>query len=297
MINLTPQSIDDKALYNSIAAKKQKKNGHCPTCQNKTQCNTCKFSNRFKMQSLSSYIFSRYDTYQRQADKLETIVPDGQIGKDEEELLREAYKNSTDFKAARKSIMDSLPRGMKGKCPFCMISEPNTLDHYFSETKYPEFIIYSPNLVPCCSNCNTLKSDEILIAGHRTALHYYYDPIPDQQFIFAKIAIDDGIPSVSFDVKTDELGEIGIVITNHFTRFKLAGRYEKQCNDVLSSLHDEMLELYEGNDSIDFCIQVLNARTKALEKRCGKNYWMVCLYKALSMDKKTLQEFLEVDFQ
>lgn len=296
MIKLTPQSNDDRALYNSIAAKKHKKNNHCSQCQDKTQCDTCKFSNRFKMQSLSEYIFSRYDTYERQKDKLETIVPDGQISKDEEELLRDAYNNSTDFKAARKLIMDSLPRGMKGKCPFCMISEPNTLDHYFSETKYPEFIIYSPNLVPCCSNCNTLKGDEILIGGHRTALHYYYDPIPAEQFIFAKIAIDGGIPSVSFDVKTDGCGEIGIVITNQFTRLKLAGRYEQQCNDVLSSLHDEMRELYEGDNSVDFCIKVLNTRIKSLENRCGKNYWKVCLYKALSFDGKILQEFLETEF-
>ena len=84
MINLTPQSIDDKALYNSIAAKKQIKNDHCSKCQDKTQCDTCKFNNRFKMQSLSDYIFSRYETYQKQTDKLETIIPDGKIGKDDE---------------------------------------------------------------------------------------------------------------------------------------------------------------------------------------------------------------------
>lgn len=296
MIKLTPQSIDDKALYNSIASKKRKKNDHCSQCQDKTQCDTCKFSNRFKMQSLSKYIFSRYDIYQGQKNKLDAIVPEKQITKDGEELLRDAYKKSTDFQAVRKSIMDSLPRGLKGKCPFCMISEPNTLDHYFSETKYPEFIIYSPNLVPCCSYCNTLKGDEILIGGHRTALHYYYDPIPAEQFIFAKIAIDGGIPSVSFDIKTDGCGEIGIVITNQFTRLKLARRYEKQCNDVLTSLHDEMRELYEGNNSVDFCIKVLNAKIKSLEKSYGKNYWQVCLYKAFSMDEKILQEFLETEF-
>lgn len=295
MIKLTPQSIDDKALYNSIAAKKHKKNDHCSQCQNRTKCDTCEFSNRFKMQSLSNYIFGRYDVYQGQKESLDAIIPENQIAKDDEELLRDAYKKSADFKAVRKSIMDSLPRGLQGKCPFCMISEPNTLDHYFSETKYPEFIIYSPNLVPCCSNCNTLKGDEILIGGHRTTLHYYYDPIPTEQFVFAKITIDRGVPSVSFDIKTDGLGEIGNVITNHFTKLQLTERYEKQCNDVLSCLHDEMRTFYEGSDSVDFCIEILNAKIKSMEKRCGQNYWMVCLYKALSRDKKLLQEFLEVE--
>lgn len=296
MIRLTPPNTNDKDLYYSIAAKKHKKNDHCPQCQNKTQCETCQFSNRVKMQSLSKYIFSRYDFYQEQKDKLDTIVSENQIGKDEEELLRNAYKKSTDFQAVRKSIMDSLPKGMKGKCPFCMISEPNTLDHYFSEAEYPEYIIYSPNLVPCCSNCNTLKGDEILTEGHRIALHYYFDPIPTEQFVYAKIVMDGGIPSVSFDIKTDELGNVGIVISNHFKRLKLVGRYEKQCNDLLSTLYDEMLELYEGNDSIDFCIEILNAKINSLEKRCGKNYWKACLYKALSVDKKTFQEFLSCSF-
>ena len=94
MIKLTPQSIDDKALYNSIAAKKHKKNDHCSQCQNRTKCDTCEFSNRFKMQSLSNYIFGRYDVYQGQKESLDAIIPENQIAKDDEELLRDAYKKA-----------------------------------------------------------------------------------------------------------------------------------------------------------------------------------------------------------
>lgn len=292
MIQLIPISIDDKALYNSIAIKKQIRHDHCSYCQNTTQCETCEFSNRFKMQRISGYIFDRYDYYQVHSNTLNAIVPEGRVSKDEEKLLRDAYEKSADFKVVRKAIMESLPAGMRGKCPFCMISEPNTLEHYFPETTYPEYIIFSPNLVPCCSKCNSLKGEEILKNGHRMALHYYFDQIPTEQFIFASIAVTDGIPVISFDIKTDNLDEIGIIIANQFKKLQLLDRYKEQCNDELSSLYNEMIEYYTMSNSIDTCISILTVRINSLQKIYGKNYWKVCLYKALSMAPETFQEFL-----
>lgn len=292
MIQLAPISIDDKALYSSIAIKKHIKNSHCSTCQNKSACETCTYSERFKMQSMAEYIFSRYDYYLTHRNNLNAIVSEKKIVKDKEDILRDSYKNSTDFKRVRKTIMDNLPIGMQGKCPFCMISEPNTLEHYFPKALFPEYIIFTPNLVPCCSQCNTLKGEEILKDGYRTTLHYYFDQIPTEKFIFASIAMDAGIPVVSFDIKTDGFGEIGLIILNQFKTLELINRYRKQCNDELSNLHSEMLESYKGNNSVEACINFLTIRINSLQKKYGKNYWKACLYEALASDKNIFQEFL-----
>lgn len=294
MIQLIPIRIDDKKLYNSIAARKHIKNDHCSKCQeqDREKCKTCEYSNRFKMQRISEYVFERYDFYQKHEDSLDAVVLENQLSKDEEDLLRDAYENSSAFKSVRKTIMDNLPEGMKGKCPFCMISEPDTLDHYFPESTYPEYIVYSPNLVPCCSKCNKLKGNATFKEGHRIALHYYFDQIPTEQFFYIKVVVDNGIPVISFEPKTDTLGEIGIIIANHYERLELSTRYQEQCNDALSSLHAEMLAHYKRYNSVAECMEILNTRIDSLEKTYGKNYWMVCLYKALSLDEKTFQEFL-----
>lgn len=104
--------------------------------------------------------------------------------------------------------------------------------------------------------------------------------------------LTDGIPVISFDIKTDNLDEIGIIIANQFKKLQLLDRYKEQCNDELSSLYNEMIEYYTMSNSIDTCISILTVRINSLQKIYGKNYWKVCLYKALSMAPETFQEFL-----
>ena len=57
-----------------------------------------------------------------------------------------------------------------------------------------------------------------------------------------------------------------------------------------------MYEHYAENNSVEDCIDILNRRIHSLEKVYGNNYWKVCLYKALSVDKKTFQDFLSCPF-
>lgn len=70
-------------------------------------------------------------------------------------------KAAKTFQKVKKQIFDL---NLRGKCPFCMISEATTLDHYFPESIYPEYIIFVPNLVPCCNFCNIKKGDRLFKA-------------------------------------------------------------------------------------------------------------------------------------
>ena len=79
------------------------------------------------------------------------------IKTDEVLLMEDSYKTSKVFQTVKKQLLDNVPKERRGVCPFCMISEPTTMDQYFSESEYPEYIIFAPNLIPCCSHCNSVK--------------------------------------------------------------------------------------------------------------------------------------------
>ena len=159
MIKLTPVENNDKKLFHKIAINKKIKNSHCTGCkEDKGLCDACNFGNRGKMLGVEPYVFKRYDLYLSYKSHLDSISQEDIIDEDTKELIRESYKSSKLFVPVKKKIQDNLPQAIKGKCPFCMISEPNTLEHYLLEAKYPEYIIFVPNLVPCCSQCNSLIS-------------------------------------------------------------------------------------------------------------------------------------------
>lgn len=72
-------------------------------------------------------------------------------------------------------------------CPMCGSLKPGTVDHVFPKRSYPEFSIFSRNLVPAC-DCNT-KRGESLKGSRRNqrVLHPYFDKVLDRRIIRADI--------------------------------------------------------------------------------------------------------------
>ena len=92
-------------------------------------------------------IIGRYQHYENNFTSLDNIRPlDASEWSEVKDDLVALYKNSTQFKKVRNELL-SVP-----KCPFCTLSRPNTLDHYFDKSDYPEFSVFTPNLVPVVRN-------------------------------------------------------------------------------------------------------------------------------------------------
>lgn len=66
------------------------------------------------------------------------------------------------YKSKRQYIYENNYLSCKRVCSFCGRDAGDTLDHFYPKVKFPEFSIFLNNLVPCCSNCNTLKDDYIV---------------------------------------------------------------------------------------------------------------------------------------
>lgn len=298
MIKLLQVNIDNNLLLNDIIRKKHRRNlERCVICGNKgtPTCGTCdNYDNRALLEAIKPYIFMRYDFYADNTADLNAIKEEHEITGHTKDLLIDSYDNSTDFKKARAKIYEGIPIAIRAKCPFCMISAPSTIDHYFDKDTYPEFAVYTPNLIPCCSECNTKKGKNMFLpTGERKILHYYFDSIPDYQFLVMSIQLEDNIPVVQISLNLDERKEVDRIIKNQFMTLELKRRYKEQLNDQLSNIVTEFKDYYLKGQDIQSLINMLNTRVRAYRRNNGMNYWLACLYDCLANNPNVLRKLLE----
>lgn len=70
-------------------------------------------------------------------------------------------------------------------CPCCSNSSDFTLDHYMPQSSYKALSVCRLNLIPMCGVCNNLKNGKT----YSDFLHAYYDKVPEQEIIKAKVWI------------------------------------------------------------------------------------------------------------
>lgn len=246
------------------------------------------------MLALKERVFERYNFYTQNKNNLNAIRPVNVIGEDEKKLLENSYQNSSIFKKVKQQLLENIPAGRTGMCPFCMISEPTTFDHYFSESEYPEYIIFAPNLVPCCSQCNSIKGNRLFSENQRARkiIHFYYDSLPQIQYLKAVFKVDNKIPQVSFSLKFEHESEITTIIANHFDTLHLLERYKKQSNDVVSTECEIIKEQLKSGGTVEECAEILKIRANAFQKVNGSNYWKTCIYMAMSESQEQLAKLI-----
>lgn len=298
MIKIVPFIINNEDLIKNIASKKngrnKKKCDHCGK-EYTTECDSCdNYDNRALMKSELGYVLNRYKFYENNISNLNSIKEENKLTGYTKTLFINAYKGSSDFQIARKNLLENMPNVVKAKCPFCMISAPNTLDHYYDKDSYPEFSVYTYNLIPCCSQCNSLKGTEIFTSENiRKVLHYYYDTIPENQVFVISIKLEKNIPVFDMALNIDETKENNLILKNQFEALQLFKRYNDQLNDHVSTLIDELYDYYCEDNDMSFIITMLKTKAKSMRKKYGINYWLSCLYECLAQNSNVTKEMLE----
>lgn len=244
-------------------------------CENKRE------QNREISFNIKSKIIDRYKLYLSKTDELDSIEAVLEF-QNYEKIMRDSYKSSN-FEVARKRIFDCMPRGMKTTCPYCLISESDTLDHYFSEDEFAEYIIFTPNLIPCCTKCNRYKGK-----SRRNTLHLYFDTIPQLQYLIIELSFKDPfVPSVEISLNKSA----PVLIQKHFKTLKLIDRYKNRCTDELASKSRSLLRSFQKNH-YDSALEALEDEVESLENTYGKNYWKSCLYKSILKKNNDFKVFL-----
>lgn len=136
MKHLKPHNFDDYLALNNLEKSEQ-------TYISKILCKGAKYSlvDQYKL----------YATYVKDPKSLTSRFKKLQILST---LLINAYESAPVAVNPLKSyVQDKLSPNI---CPMCGSSKTGTADHYFPKEEYPEYSIFSWNLVPAC-DCNTKR--------------------------------------------------------------------------------------------------------------------------------------------
>lgn len=142
-------------------------------------------------------ILGDYLEYYKNRHSLERITADIDIDEEVSKYLNDAYKSGKVIDSVKAKITEIMPPAIKEKCPYCMLSEPGTFDHYLGKGQFPEYSVLSKNLVPCCSKCNSKKGEKFLSAnGNRIFISFYFDELPKSSFLIVELDIDGDVPYI-----------------------------------------------------------------------------------------------------
>lgn len=194
-------------------------------------------SEKLKIKADIENIKKRFQDFEANKCKLENLKAQyikPKKCKDVDDLACDLYELYDSKSQDTKDLKKEIKEISRTKCPYCGISESSHLDHFLPRAKFPEFSIYSPNLIYVCSICNsTYKGDDVVNSlGERKFFNPYFDNfIEDIQFLKCEIKVENGIyPEFKFyieDLSSSNDYEYK-VIRNHFEAMHLQTRYMEQ---------------------------------------------------------------------
>ena len=163
-------------------------------------------------------------------------------------------------------------------CPYCTIGEASSLDHIIPKTVMPVYADHPKNLIPCCSNCNSKKSDVWFADDNWDYINLYLDDLPNKQFLFVDLAIDNNTLKVTFylDNKNHIDSKLFLKIFNHYTKLNLCRRFEQCSNQEISEVAT-LIKNFSKCVSDEKCKEVIWESSKEQQKKYGFNYWKAVL--------------------
>lgn len=171
----------------------------------------------------------------------------------------------------------SAPNGF---CPFCAQRRVGSVDHYLSQSAYPELATVPNNLVPCCQDCNKAKGAYQPKKRSEQLLHPYFDRIKIR-WLKADIVSVDGHALFVFSVATNTSlsGRLVRRIENHIQVFDLADLYSMHATAEMRDVEFQ-LELVRSRGGNTAVKEHLLDQAKSRE-RTNPNSWQTAAYYAM----------------
>lgn len=150
-----------------------------------------------------------------------------------------------------------VPRGGAGRyaydeihssadyCPYCSFGEIYEIDHFLPKETFCDLNMLPLNLLPICHACNHIKSNKRPQTAKNQFLHPYFDQLPaDVRWLFAKLSIQHGGPTLTYQVTLDENehGDLAGRLHYHFTELQLEKRFRRQAAAILTELESEVVQ-------------------------------------------------------
>lgn len=273
MLNLTPVVFGDDAAFRAIVLR-------------------TRLARRARLAALLDDVLERYAEYRTHRHSLEqlgaTVAP-LPVGKDCYDLYDNLPAELEELKEQIFSIQTPIA---KQTCQYCTIGIPDTLDHYAPRATFPEFSIFSMNLVPCCFGCNHTKDQAWTNAGGREIVNLYYDLFIAYPILEATIRfLPDDTQKIEFNVISHpRVTPIeASVFKSHLTTLGLLDRFVAKAALELSIVRGT---IQRRSIDLNFTRQFLADEAEVIAGMFGANHWRTSITRALAAS----EQFLEVSF-
>jgi hypothetical protein len=178
-------------------------------------------------------------------------------------------------------IYDRLKAGAKfRRCPLCGARDVKTLDHYLSQSEFPELAVFPANLVPSCSDCNKIKQAHTPRGHADQTFHPYFDDWGTHRILQATIDVSNTV-IVSFSI--EQVAGVPAVRTARARRhFELLGLGSLYAGNAAVELV-ECKDTFRRNFAVGAKILRSELRHTARSRQRGNlNAWRAALYWGLA---------------
>ena len=240
------------------------------------------------LNKLDSIVEKRFSVYDKcfKANNLDFIEKEKRYTDEQIKALLHCYQGETILRNQLfASIRQNQPASIKSICQFCGFNSDDTIDHYLPKCDFPEFSLHFKNLLPCCSTCNSLKSNYLIDPNSkiRGIINLYLDQISNRQFLYAKVKFIKGLPLIEFKlINTSHIDKtLFTTICLHYKKLNLIKRYTNRFNSVYVEIESSLSNLRKNNPRIDLKRFLLDD-TIELQINRGKNYYKAVIRQALA---------------
>lgn len=166
-------------------------------------------------------------------------------------------------------------------CPFCGGDGARTIEHYLPQASYPEFSVYSLNLLPSCGSCNSKRNSLNAHGATTSPLHPYFDKqILKKLNVYTVVNFDCGI--IGFHLTYDRTpfnDEEQLRIDYHI---EISLDETSYINRTLDSLETLRISAEKYNSATEFRKQVIDDQIYISERKKDYNSWHHALCKGLA---------------
>ncbi|WP_186170911.1 hypothetical protein [Vibrio chagasii] len=194
------------------------------------------------------------------------------------------------------SFIPILRGSSRRVCPMCGSLGTGTLDHLLPQVSYPEFSVFSRNLVPAC-DCNSKRKDVVsgvdLVTGEPVrVLHPYFDHCLSVRQIYFAINPDPVYPLATFDiVYLNEEDDDYLSVKFHVDSVIIPAGIKEEMEDMWASLVEYPLDkIHTLPEEAVIDIQGLNSallsalRRHDRQKTTPNNWESIFVYSILNSE-------------
>jgi len=285
MVSLTPLQYDENILKRYI----YKSDGITPKAGNNI------------LHTNITFVQNRISSYQSSVNNFSPlpmfIYSDNNLKNKLYNIYDSTSKNIKVLKAKIRNLSKTV-------CPYCGIqNEPYRIDHYLPRSVYPEFSIFSDNLIPSCDICNDIYKKDHYISSDGLRLFYnpYFDNfIDNEQFLKCDLQCENDYLIINFYIDNINNDESNKILQNHFAKLALNQRYKDIIvNDLFPEFYNEFVEYNELSQQEIFIDTNMNEVKSVIDGRIrglrlfNQNYWRKVFWAALKECEECLKLIIE----